>query len=171
MLNNNIMNEQNNNKTAMIPLENQVVSLLRQRKLIITTAESCTGGLVGAALVNVSGASSIYHEGYITYSNEAKMKLLGVSEKTLNIYKAVSRETAHEMAEGCAQHANADVGIAVTGVAGPSMEDDKPVGLVYIGCYYKDNVTVKEYNFTGDRQQIRNQAVKESFLLILSVIK
>lgn len=166
-----INTEHNMNDLTKTSLEAQVVSLLRNKGLTVSTAESCTGGLIGASIVNVSGASEVFHEGYITYSNEAKIKLLGVSAQTLEKFKAVSKETAYEMAKGGAAHSGSDVCIAVTGVAGPSMEDNKPVGLVFIGCFYKADVVVKEFHFSGNRQQIREAAVCEALSLILSVVQ
>lgn len=160
-----------NHKENAVTIEENVVKLLKDKELVIATAESCTGGLIGATIVNVSGASSVFHEGYITYSNEAKMKLLGVSSQTLDTFKAVSKETAAEMAAGGASRSGADVCIAVTGVAGPSVEDDKPVGLVYIGCFYKGKVTVRQFDFSGDRQQIRNASVNEALKLVISCIE
>ncbi|MDO5403695.1 MAG: CinA family protein, partial [Eubacteriales bacterium] len=154
-----------NSSKSDMAIEEKAVALLKKKKLLITTAESCTGGLVGASIVNVGGASAVFHEGYITYSNEAKIKLLNVSPLTLERFTAVSKETACEMAIGGAKNASADVCVAVTGVAGPSMEDGKPVGLVYISCFYKGNVKVYEYNFFGDRQQIRQKAVDEALKL------
>lgn len=152
-------------------IEKDVVCELRERGLLLTTAESCTGGLVAARIVNVPGASGVFHEGYITYSDAAKSKLLGVKQETLNRYCAVSRETAYEMAEGGALRAEADVCVAVTGVAGPDMEDQKPVGLVYIGCCFRGKVTVLEYHFSGDRGQIRAQAAQAALEQLLDTIR
>ena len=97
----------------------ELVGLLKEKKLLIATAESCTGGLVAGTLVNADGISEVFKESYITYSNEAKHKLLGVKEETLKMYGAVSRQTALEMAEGAAKAANADAAIVTTGIAGP----------------------------------------------------
>ena len=100
-------------------LEEVVVDLLAERKLHVTTAESCTGGLIAGTLVNVAGASDVLNEGYVTYSNEAKERLIHVSHETLETYGAVSEQTAHEMAEGAAKAANADAVLSATGIAGP----------------------------------------------------
>ena len=158
----------------LIKKEIKLVELLKEKQLIITTAESCTAGLVSAAIVNVSGASTVFKEGYITYCDESKRRLLGVSQDTLNKYKAVSAQTAMEMAKGAADKARADIGISVTGVAGPDTEDGKPVGLVYTGIYYyNDGVIVNkayEHNLKGDRQQIRNQAVECAIDMVIDVI-
>lgn len=152
-------------------IEQKVVELLKKRKMLITTAESCTAGLVASAIVNVAGASSVFKQGYITYSDNAKHELLGVKEQTLKKYFAVSKETAFEMAKGGADAAAADVCVAVTGVAGPDTEDGKPVGLVYIGCCVNGCVTVKKFTFDGDRAKIRNQAAYEALNLVYDCIK
>lgn len=110
--------------------------------------------------MNVSGASSVYEEGYITYANHAKSKLLGVKEETLEKYGAVSEQTAREMAEGAAREAKADAALSVTGIAGPEGgTEEKPVGLVYIGCYVNGHTEVKEFHFTGNRTKNRDYAV------------
>ena len=141
-------------------LDKALVETLKNKSLTITTAESCTGG-----------ASDIFKEGYITYSNEAKERILGVKHATLEEYKAVSAETAAEMAEGALRISKADVSVSVTGVAGPSREDDKPVGLVYIGCCYKGETHVKECDLSGDRHTIRCQSTKEALKFVLDIIK
>lgn len=151
-------------------IKKNVVEVLKEKKLTITTAESCTGGLIAASIVNIPGASAVFKEGYITYSNEAKMKLLGVKQETLEKYYAVSAQTAFEMAEGGAKNAGADVCVAVTGVAGPDKEDGKPVGLVYVSCCYNGKVEVRECNFKGDRTQIRVQAANAALDLALEMV-
>lgn len=132
----------------------------------VATAESCTGGLVSAAIVSVPGASRVFGNGFITYCDEAKHRLLGVSAETLATYTAVSAETAAEMAYGCAQAGQADLSLAVTGLAGPDGgTEEKPVGLVYISSCYRDRVLVQEYHFVGDRQAIRMQAAAAALQL------
>ncbi len=141
-------------------IEAVVGEMLVKRKLTIATAESCTGGLLAGTLINFPGISSVFMEGAVTYSNEAKTKRLGVSEETLNKFGAVSEETAREMAEGIAKIAGTDIGISVTGIAGPGGgTEDKPIGLVYVGLYIKGEVKVKKLNMFGDRQKIRNRTV------------
>jgi len=153
-------------------MEQQAVELLMKHNLTITTAESCTGGLIAAALVNVPGISGQFKEGYITYSNEAKEKLLGVSHETLERYGAVSSQTAEEMARGARQSANADISIISTGIAGPDGgTKEKPAGLVYLACCYKDHVKVERHLFSGDRQAVRNCAVREALRLIIQTIQ
>lgn len=147
-------------------LEMAVVRLLKKYGLTVTTAESCTGGLIAGRLVNVSGASEVFREGVITYSNKAKRKFLDVSKSTLKRYGAVSKQTAKEMATGGVFLTDADACIAVTGIAGPLAEGEKPVGLVYIACYMKDKVRVEEYHFKGNRAKIREQSVVKALDLL-----
>lgn len=151
--------------------EEMVVEMLLKKQLTITTAESCTGGLIGAALVNVPGVSSVFKEGYITYANESKQKLLGVSEDTLAKYGAVSEQTAREMAEGAAKVAGADVSVAVTGIAGPDGgTDEKPVGLVYMACSYNGETVVERHVFDGDRLKVRSTTVLYALELVRRTI-
>ena len=148
-------------------IEEKIVSELYARNQTLTTAESCTGGLLAGKILNVSGASAVYNEGHITYSNEAKERLLGVKQDTLQQFGAVSKETAAEMAKGAALAAKADVGLSTTGIAGPTGgTPEKPVGLVYVGCYYNGEVTVEECRFTGNREQNRNAAVEAALQLL-----
>lgn len=148
-------------------LEDVVVNLLKGKKLTLATAESCTGGMLTGRLVNVPGVSEVFNEGYITYSNEAKMKNLGVSEATLARYGAVSAQTAEEMVRGVAKVAAASTALAITGIAGPEGGTiEKPVGLVYIGCLVKDKVIVKELCLRGNRMKIRDQSVIQALDLL-----
>lgn len=144
-------------------LEMAVVRLLKKHELTVTTAESCTGGLLAGRIVNVPGASEVFREGFITYSNKAKRKILDVNKSTLKKYGAVSKETAKEMAAGGAFAADADICIAITGLAGPDGgTEEKPVGLVYMACYLAGNVTVEKYQFKGNRNKVREQSVVRS---------
>jgi nicotinamide-nucleotide amidase len=141
-------------------LEEVVGEMLVKGNLTIATAESCTGGLLAGTLINYPGISSVFLEGIITYSNEAKIKRLGVKEETLAAFGAVSEQTAGEMAEGIAKAAGTDIGISVTGIAGPGGgTEEKPVGLVYVGLYIKGKVMVKKLNLSGSRQRIRQRTV------------
>ena len=150
-----------------VTMEESIVELLKEKQLTVTTAESCTAGLLAGRIMNVPGASSIYNEGYITYSNHAKEKLLGVSHETLETYGAVSSQTASEMAAGAAKAAGADVALAVTGIAGPDGgTEEKPVGLVYIGCFVRGKVRVEEFRFTGNRSKNRDYAVIKALTLL-----
>ena len=144
-------------------LEQHVVGLLKRRKMTVATAESCTGGLIASTIVNVPGASEVFNEGYITYSNEAKQKILGVKKKTLKKDGAVSENCAAEMAKGAAKAAGARAAISVTGIAGPDGgTEEKPVGLVYIGCCIDGKVWVESYHMNGDRQKVREISVKKA---------
>ena len=140
----------------------ELLSLCIKEKLKISTAESCTGGMLSAVITDVPGASEVFDSGFVTYSNEAKIKMLGVSESLLQEKGAVSFEVAEAMAEGTIANSSADISVSITGVAGPTGgTEDKPVGLVYIGCASKGEKTeVGQYNFSGDRASIRMQSVK-----------
>lgn len=154
-------------------LEMAVVRLLKKYDLTVSTAESCTGGMLAAKLVNVAGVSDVYKEGFITYSNKAKRKNLEVSKSTLKKYGAVSEQVAKEMATGGVLAADSDICVSITGIAGPDGgTEEKPVGLVYIGCYLKDHVAVECYQFKGNREKIREQATMKALdLLRRSVIE
>lgn len=144
---------------ADVTLERAVVDLLNGNKLTVCTAESCTGGMVAARLINVPGASDVFKSGYITYSNKAKHRILGVKKSTLDKYTAVSEQTSCEMAKGAASVSKADVTVSVTGLAGPGGETaEQPVGLVYISCYVCGRVRTEKYNFSGNRQKVRESA-------------
>lgn len=153
-------------------LEDVVVSLLSKHGLKLSTAESCTGGLLSSKIINVSGASSVFEEGFITYSNIAKEKYLGVNKKTLDRYGAVSSEVAKEMVLGTARNTGSEACLAITGLAGPTGgSKEKPVGLVYIASFLNNNVEVKEYRFNGNRQTIRERTVVMALdLLRLSIM-
>lgn len=145
-------------------LEERIVEKLEKRGLYLTTAESCTAGLLAGRIMNVSGASSVYKEGYITYANESKEKLLHVRHETLEQYGAVSTQTAEEMAEGAAKAAEADAALSVTGIAGPlGGTKEKPVGLVYVGICVMGETEVKELHLNGTREEVREGTCKITF--------
>lgn len=147
--------------TGETSIEEVVAKMLVENNLKIAVAESCTGGMVSASLINYPGISSVFMEGCVTYSNEAKMKSLGVKKETLDIYGAVSDKCAKEMASGVAARYNTNIGIATTGIAGPDGgTDEKPVGLVYFGIYINGKVISKKYVFNGDRQGVRERATR-----------
>ena len=147
--------------TGETSIEEVVSKMLVENNLKIAVAESCTGGMVSASLINYPGISSVFMEGCVTYSNEAKMKSLGVKKETLDVYGAVSDKCAKEMASGVAARYNTNVGIATTGIAGPGGgTDEKPVGLVYFGIYINGKVISKKYVFNGDRQGVRERATR-----------
>lgn len=138
----------------------EIIDELKKRGFSISTAESCTGGLLASAFVEIAGASAVFTNGVITYSNEAKIKILNVSKQTLDALGAVSEETAKQMAEGVRKIMNTDIGLSTTGIAGPDGgTDGKPVGLVYIGISINDKTMVKKLNLSGTRTQIRQQSV------------
>jgi nicotinamide-nucleotide amidase len=146
--------------TGDTTLEEVVGELLIEKSLTLSVAESCTGGLLAGKIINYPGISSVFKEGVVAYSNEAKTSRLKVSEATLEKYGAVSQETAAEMAEGIAKTAGTAIGISTTGIAGPTgATEAKPIGLVYVGLYINGNTKTKELNLSGDRQKIRERTV------------
>lgn len=152
-------------------LEKSVVDLLLANKLTVTCAESCTGGMLSARLINVPGISDVYKSGIVTYSNKAKRRFLGVRKSTLQKHGAVSRQTAEEMAKGACLQLKSDVAAAITGIAGPEGgTEEKPVGLVYIACNVMGKITVKEYRFSGNRGKIRESAVSAALALMRGCI-
>ena len=154
-----------------VTLEEAVVHMLEERHMTVTTAESCTGGLLSGRLINVPGASSVLNEAHVTYSNEAKERILHVPHEILVQYGAVSEETARAMAEGACKVSGADASIAVTGIAGPDGgTPEKPVGLVYIGCTVKGKTKVERCCFTGNRQKNREYAVARGLILLREML-
>lgn len=141
-----------------ITLEASILEMLKVRNLTLTTAESLTGGLLAARITSVPGASEVFKQGFVTYCNRAKRKLLDVKKSTLKDYGAVSERTAKEMAKNGAFATGADVCVSLTGLAGPDADEGKPVGLVYIACCYQNKTTVREFQFSGDRERIRENA-------------
>lgn len=153
-------------------LEEHLVRLLKEKNMTVSTAESCTGGLIAGAIINAAGASDVLNEGYITYSNEAKERLVGVSHETLEKFGAVSEETAREMAIGAAKAAGSSVGLSSTGIAGPGGgTQEKPVGLVYIGCSVNGEVKVKKLQFHGNRMENRLHTVEEVLKLAAEILE
>ncbi len=150
-------------------LENVVVEQLKQNGLKLATAESCTAGKISAAITAVSGASEVFDFGASTYSNEMKQKLLGVKPQTLKSYGAVSAETACQMSKGIREFAGADLGLSVTGVAGPGQSENKPAGLVYISLCDGTHTWVEKLmvgNAQNDRERVRNNAVTVALDLV-----
>ena len=148
-------------------LEETVVDTLKEKGLTISTAESCTGGLIASAIVDIPGVSEIFHEGYVTYSNDAKERLLGVAPKTISDYGVVSSQTAAEMATGAARTAHTTIALSSTGVAGPDGgTKEHPVGDVYLGCCYNGSVMTQHMLGCGSRTEIRQQAVAAAFSLL-----
>ena len=152
-------------------LEEVIGHVLKERSLTLTTAESCTGGMIAARITDVPGASEVFKQGLVTYSNRAKRKLLDVKKTTLKEYGAVSEKTAKEMAKNGAFITGSDACVSVTGTAGPTGgTEEKPVGLVYIGCCYNNKTVVKEFHFKGERQKIREQATANALILLRECI-
>lgn len=144
----------------------KVISALQGRT--IATAESCTGGSIGAALTAVSGSSEVYKGGIISYCNEIKISQLSVKEDTLKRFGAVSAQTAEEMALGVRSRLDTDMAVSVTGLAGPNGDgSDKPVGTVYIGYCDEQKVRVEEFHFSGNREEVRQQAIVAALDIIL----
>lgn len=137
-------------------LAQKILQNAEAKNLKITTAESCTGGLLSALFTDIPGSSKVFERGFVTYSNQSKTELLGVNETTLQNHGAVSFETAEEMARGALKNSKADIAISITGVAGP----EEKSGLVYIAVASHDRPIVKrKFQFSGDRNEIRKSSV------------
>lgn len=150
----------------------QLIELYRKAGLRIATAESCTGGMIAAALTDIAGSSDVFERGFVTYSNDAKQELIGVPAATIAAHGAVSAETAEAMALGALAHSRADVAVSVTGIAGPrGGSAEKPVGLVWFGLARKGAPvrTVREI-FAGDRAAIRRCATDRALELLAGPI-
>lgn len=138
----------------------QLITLLNKKSLTIAVAESCTGGGLSARLTQQSGASAYFDRGFITYSNPAKIDMLGVQKSTLDTFGAVSEQTALEMARGVIQNSNADIGVAITGIAGPTGgTSQKPVGTLCFGFCILGDCFTKIQHFSGDRSSIVKQSI------------
>lgn len=152
-------------------LEYSIYSLLQKYDYTLTTAESATGGLIASTLINVPGISEFFQEGYVTYSNAAKVKMIHVRPETIASYGVVSSETAEEMASSAAKTAGTHAALSVTGIAGPDGGTTEcPVGLMYIGCYLNGKTVTERCLFTGDRMKVRKAAVRQALLLLKQVI-
>ncbi|WP_440121120.1 competence/damage-inducible protein A [Tenacibaculum sp. Ill] len=152
-------------------LEKEVGILLKQYGKTVATAESLTGGKIASTIVSVSGASSYFMGGFVTYTAALKQQLLGVSKETIDKFTVVSKEVAKEMAKGCLEKLQTDYAIAVTGNAGPTTDhNDKSVGLVYIGIATKNGVEVYEFNFGQPREKVINRTVTKSLELLQAAI-
>lgn len=153
-------------------LANQLGAQLKKRALKLVTAESCTGGGLSYGITSIPGSSEWFERGLITYSNLAKMELLGVLKATLHSYGSVSEQTAREMAMGALKNSAADISVAITGIAGPDGGTlDKPVGTVWIAVAGVGKETeAEQFLFTGDRQKIREKSIEEALKKLLAVI-
>lgn len=145
----------------------KILDWFRQNRVFLTTVESCTGGLLAGRITDIPGSSDVFHQGFITYCDEAKHRMVHVKKETLEMYTAVSAQTAEEMALGGARAAGAAACLSVTGYAGPpSGPEDVSTGLVYVGCFFQGEVTVKELHLSGSRREIREAAVEEALQLL-----
>ena len=150
----------------------QTTDLLLAEHLTVSLAESCTGGMIAAALVGCPGVSDALLEGCVCYSNEAKQRTLGVLTETLHDHGAVSAECALEMVHGICDYTGSDTAVAVTGIAGPGGGTEyKPVGTVYIACQVCGNKRVEHHVFSGDRQQVRTQTAVRALEMLMECIK
>lgn len=151
-------------------LKRQAATLLKRcerKKFKIATAESCTGGLLSALLTEIPGSSKVFERGFVTYSNAAKKKLLGVPGKTIKAYGAVSAETAAAMAKGALKHSKADIAVSITGIAGPDGGTKaKPVGLVYIATARGKKIKVEKFLFKGNRTSVRLGSITQALKML-----
>ncbi len=153
-------------------MEHKLVELLKNKNYTISFAESCTCGLLASKIGNVPGASDVFNESYVTYANLSKIKTLGVREETLETYGAVSYQTALEMSKGVKNISNSDIGIGITGIAGPGGgTDEKPVGLVYISVCTPTKHMYEKYIFNGDRYNVRNSAANKAIEIVINLLK
>lgn len=155
---------------TLLTLSETVLALARTQNLKLVTAESCTGGLVGAVLTQIAGSSDVFERGFVTYSNQAKMQMLGVAGDILSTFGAVSEATARAMAEGALAHSPADVSVAITGVAGPGGGSaDKPVGLVHFAAARRGQATLAEEQRFEEisRDAVRIASVEVALKLLL----
>ena len=149
-----------------------LVSLLRSKGKTVSTAESCTGGLIGASITDIPGASEVFLGGVVSYSNDAKEGILGVSHSVLIEHGAVSEQTARQMVEGSMRLFDSDYAVAVTGIAGPGgATPEKPVGLVYIAVADGPRTVVTRNVFKGDRQEVRESTVREACSLLTDMVE
>jgi len=148
-----------------------LVEILKQKKLMISTAESCTGGLIAKLITDIPGSSELFIGGVISYSNEMKMKWLGVKLVTLEKYGAVSEQTVSEMLSGIIQQTGTDMAVAVSGIAGPTGgTPEKPVGTVFIGVAIKDQKLVNKFLFKGSREEVRIQSAMRALEMIETML-
>lgn len=155
-------------------LEEKLVKLLTEKGLVLSCAESCTGGLISKRITDVSGSSAVFNCGVVSYSNEIKEKVLGVKHETLVEFGAVSEQTVREMVSGVLKVSSSDIAVAVSGIAGPNSDNtEKPVGLIFLAVSDKDRIVVKQLNnhFEDDvRNENRTSAADEAIKMIISLI-
>lgn len=160
----------NSDTTALV---RSLAELAVRKKRVLATAESCTGGLIAAAFTEISGSSVWFDRGFVTYSNDAKQEMLGVTTETLSSHGAVSEATVIAMANGAVSSGNANIAVSVSGVAGPSGGSDaKPVGTVWIGCAGDGFDSVAQHHlFAGNRQDVRRLTVEHAVRLLIACIE
>jgi nicotinamide-nucleotide amidase len=157
--------------SARHTLTTQVAERLLSKKLLLATAESCTGGLIAAACTDLAGSSLWFERGFVSYSNAAKTELLGVPTNLIETHGAVSEPVVRAMVEGALRHSRAQVAVAVTGVAGPDGgSPDKPVGTVWFGWATPDGVVTDKRCFDGDRQHVREATVQHALLRLKQLL-
>ena len=140
-----------------------LIDILRKRDMSVSTAESCSGGMIATAITDIPGASDVFNYGFVVYSNDAKTRVLCVPEDVLETFGAVSKETARAMIVGTLWASGADLAVVTTGIAGPGGgSKEKPVGLVYIGVGNSDMFDIRECHFDGDRDAVRHQTVAKA---------
>lgn len=146
-----------------------LIKTAHAKGIMIATAESCTGGMVAAAITDVAGSSAVFDRGFVTYSNEAKQEMLGVPEALIATYGAVSAEVASAMAEGALAHSRANLSVSITGIAGPTGGSEaKPVGTVYIASALRRAETmVQHHSFAGNRAEVREAATEAAINLLI----
>ena len=150
----------------------QILEIARESGILIASAESCTGGMVAAALTDLPGSSAIFDRGFVTYTNAAKIDMLGVAQSTLAAHGAVSEEVAREMASGALSHSAAQVAVSITGIAGPGGSDHKPEGRVCFGLATAGGITTQTVEFGAlGRDQVRGVARDHALTLLLGALK
>jgi len=152
--------------------EGRLGILLREKRLRLALAESCTGGLIASRITDIAGSSDYFEAGVVVYSNQAKQAFLSVPAKSIEAHGAVSREVAEKMAEGVRAVTGADIGLAVTGIAGPAGgSPDKPVGTVYIGLAAKGGTFFRKFQFSGGRLEIKEQTSTEALRFAVDLLE
>ncbi|MEL6684865.1 MAG: CinA family protein [Pseudomonadota bacterium] len=152
-------------------LAQTLLDAARRKNLMLVTAESCTGGMVGAAITDIAGSSAIFDRAFITYTNAAKMQMLGVSDQTLREYGAVSEPVASEMAQGALRHSDGDIAVSITGIAGPGGSEHKPEGRVCFGIATKDDCTTQTIEFgPRGRASVRTAATQHALSLLYQAV-
>lgn len=156
---------------SLINKATQIIAAAKEKKLKITCTESCTGGLLSALFTEVAGASEVFERGFVVYSNEAKTELLEVSQEILESCGAVSGKVAKAMALGAIKKSRADISLAITGIAGPDGgSKEKPVGLVYIAAAHNSSTYLRQFNFAGNRFEVRKLALLEALNILEKTI-